>query len=127
MKSRLLTVTALATLLASLAIAAEETNPIKQAMDFAHKAPKGEPKVSDKIIDGSAPEADIKKTLDLYKAMVDTKPPKGDQADYKARVVKLIAATEEVIAKKPDAAAHYKEAVNCKACHSEHKSTPPGK
>jgi hypothetical protein len=126
MKSRFLTVTTFAALLASLAFAAEETNPIKQAMDFAHKAPKGEPKVSDKIIDGSAPEADVKKTLDLYKAMIDTKPPKGDQAAYKAKVEKLVAATEEVIEKKPEAAAHYKEAVNCKACHSEHKSTPPG-
>ena len=34
---------------------------------------------------------------------------------------KLIAATEEVVEKKPDGVAHYKEAVNCKACHSEHK------
>jgi hypothetical protein len=69
----------------------------------------------------------VKKTLDLYKAMADTKPPKGDQAAYKEKVQKLIAATEEVVEKKPDATAHYKEAVNCKACHSEHKAAPPGK
>jgi hypothetical protein len=102
---------------------AEEDNAIKQAMKFAHKAPKGEKKLSDKIIDGTADEADVKKALDLYKAMADVKPPKGDQADFKAKVEKLVAATEEVVAKKPDAAAHYKEAVNCKACHSEHKES----
>ena len=59
--------------------------------------------------------------------MLDTKPPKGDQAAYKEKVQKLIGATEEVIEKKPDAAAHYKEASNCKACHSEHRLPPPGK
>ncbi len=126
MKARF-TVTALAAIATSIAFAAEETNPIKDAMKFAHKAPQGEKKLSDKIIDGTAPEADVKKTLDLYKAMLDTKPPKGDQAAYKEKVEKLIAATQEVVDKKPDAAAHYKEAVNCKACHSEHRLPPPGK
>jgi hypothetical protein len=127
MNPRFLTVTVLAAVATSIAFAVEDTNPIKDAMKFAHKAPQGEKKLSDKIIDGSAPEADVKKTLDLYKAMVDTKPPKGEQAAFKEKVQKLIAATEDVVEKKPDAAAHYKEAVNCKACHSEHKSAPPGK
>ena len=126
MNTRFLTVAALVAVATSIALA-EETNPIKDAMKFAHKAPQGEKKLSDKIIDGTAPEADVKKTLDLYKAMLDTKPPKGDQAAYKTKVEKLIAATEEVVEKKPDATAHYKDAVNCKACHSEHKSAPPGK
>lgn len=115
---------AISTLLAaSLAFAAEESNPIKEAMVFAHKAPKGEKKLNEKIVDGTAAEADIEKTLRLYQAMVDTKPPKGDPAEFKAKVAKLIAATEEVVAKKPGAVAHYKEAVNCKACHSEHKKS----
>src|SRR5258708_363853 len=127
MKSRFFTAVALAAVATTIAFAVEETNPIKDAMKFAHKAPQGEKKLSDKIIDGTAPEADVKKTLDLYKAMLDTKPPKGDQAAYKVKVEKLIAATEEVVEKKPDATAHYKDAVSCKACHSEHKSAPPGK
>ena len=38
-----------------------------------------------------------------------------------------VAATEEVVEKKPDAIAHYKDAVNCKACHSDYKNSPPGK
>jgi hypothetical protein len=120
MKLRLFPILTITALAASL-VFAEEDNAIEAAMKFAHKAPKGEKKLSDKIIDGTADEADVKKALDLYKAMADVKPPKGDQADFKERTEKLIAATEEVIAKKPDAAAHYKEAVNCKACHSEHK------
>lgn len=127
MNIRFLTVTAFVAIVASIAIAAEESNPIKEAMKFAHKAPQGEKKLSEKVIDGTAPEADVKKSLDLYKAMLDTKPPKGDQAGFKVKVEKLIAATEEVVEKKPDAIAHYKDAVNCKACHSEYKNSPPGK
>lgn len=125
MKLSIVSSVVLAVLATSFAFAAEETNPIKDAMKFAHKAPKGEKKVSDRIIEGTASEEETKKTLELYKAMVDTKPPKGDQAEFKAKVAKLITATEEVVGKKPEAAAHYKEAVNCKACHSEHKMPPP--
>lgn len=106
--------------------AAEDDNPIKQAMVFAHKAPRGEKKLNEKIADGTASEADIQKALELYKAMADTKPPKGEAAAFKERTVKLIAATEEVIAKKPDGVEHYKAAVDCKACHNEHRKIPAG-
>ena len=105
----------------SAAFAADDNNPIKDAMKFAHKAPKGEKKLNEKIVEGTADEADVKKTLDLYKAMLDTKPPKGEPVAFKEKVAKLIAATEAVVAKKPGAAAGYKEAANCKACHGDHK------
>lgn len=124
MKRHLFTALAATTLVASFAFAADDdNNPIKDAMKYAHKAPKGEKKVNEKIADGTATDEEIKKTLDLYKAIGDTKPPKGDPADFKAKMAKLIDATEEVVAKKPEGVAHYKEAVNCKACHSEHKGS----
>ncbi|MDB6155499.1 MAG: hypothetical protein JWL90_3952 [Chthoniobacteraceae bacterium] len=100
----------------------KEFEPIEKAMKFAHKAPKGEKKVSDRIIDGTASEEELQKTLVLYKAMADTKPPKGDAGAFKDRVAKLIDVTENVVAKKDGATAAYKEAINCKACHSEHKA-----
>ena len=99
-----------------------EFKPIEDAMKFAHKAPKGTPKVSDKIVDGTVSDEDLKKTLELYKAMADTKPPKGDAAAFKEKVAKLIGATEDVVAKKDGAGAAYKQAANCKACHSDHKA-----
>ncbi len=95
--------------------------PIANAMKYAHKAPKGEKKVSDRIIDGTASDEELKKTLELYKGMADTPPPQGDAAAFKEKVAKLIGATENVVAKKDGAAAAYKEAVDCKACHSEFK------
>src|SRR3954452_10690179 len=96
---------------------AEEDNAIKQAMKFAHKAPQGEKKLNEKIAEGTASDADMKKALEMYKAMADTKPPKGDQAAFKEKVAKLVSATQELVDKKQEGVAHYKEAVNCKACH----------
>ncbi len=110
----------------ALALAAEDDNPIKKAMVFAHKAPRGEKKLNEKIVEGTAAEADVKKALDLYKAMADAKPPKGDAAAFKEKTNKLIAATEEVIAKKPEGVDHYKTAVDCKACHSEFRKMERG-
>lgn len=100
---------------------AEEDTATKKAMKYAHKAPQGEKKLNEKIADGTATDEEIRKALELYKAMVDDKPPRGEQAAYKEKVVKVIAATEELVAKKKEGVAHYKEAINCKACHSEHK------
>ena len=114
------------TFTAALAVTAfsadEEFKPIEDAMKFAHKAPKGTPKVSDKIGDGSVSDEDLKKTLELYKAMADTKPPKGDAVAFKEKVAKLIGATEDVMAKKAGAGPAYKDAANCKACHKDHKA-----
>ena len=122
-RMKLLPVLALTAALALKGFAAdEEFKPIADAMKFAHKAPKGTPKVSDKIIDGTVSDEDLKNTLELYKAMADTKPPKGDAAAFKDKVAKLIAATENVAAKKEGAGPAYKEVVNCKACHSDHKA-----
>ena len=84
MKSRLLSALAMTVFATSLAFA-EDDNAIKQAMKFAHKAPKGEKKLNEKIAEGTAEEGDIKKALDLYKAMVDVKPPKGDQGEFQGQ------------------------------------------
>ena len=117
-----LTVLALTVTLALSAYALDaKYQPIADAMKYAHKAPKGEKKVSDRIIEGTASEEEIKKTLELYKAMANTEPPKGDPAAFKEKVAKLIGATEDVLAKKEGATAHYKEAVDCKACHKDFK------
>lgn len=110
-----------ATVLASSFALAAEDGPIKKAMQTVHKAPKTEKKLSEKIIEGTATDEEKQTALALYKAMADAKAPKGEQAAFAAKVAKLIGATEEVVAKKPDAIAHYKEAVNCKACHTDHK------
>ena len=47
-------------------------------------------------MNGTVSDEDLKKTLELYKAMADTKPPKGEAAAFKDKVAKLI---QEIIAK----------------------------
>lgn len=91
-------------------------------MQIAHKAPKGEKKICEKIVEGTASDEELKKTVEAYKAAVDCKPPKGDAAAFKEKFGKLLAAAEAAAAKKAGASADYKTAVNCKACHSEHKA-----
>jgi hypothetical protein len=121
MKLRTLSLTLLVLGTSTLLFAADDDNPIKKAMQLAHKAPKGEKKISEKIVAGTATDDEVKATLVAYKAIGDAKPPKGDAAAFKDKMVKLIAATEDVAAHKAGAADAYKEASNCKACHSEHK------
>lgn len=121
MKPQTLLYSTAALLTASLLIAAEPDSPIKKAMTVAHKAPKGEKKLCEKIVEGTATDAEIKTALDAYKSMADTKPPRGDEAAFKEKVAKLIAATEGVAAKKEGAVMAYKGAVNCKECHSQFK------
>ena len=129
MRYQFLTVMTVTALTMAAAVAEEDKGtisegdkePIKSAMQFAHKAPKGEKKLSQKIIEGNATDEELKKALRFYRGMVDSKPPKGDPAEFKARVIKLVTALEGVVEKKPKSMALYKEAVNCKACHSEHK------
>lgn len=121
MNLRTLSLVVLALGTSTIVFAADDDNPIKKAMQLVHKAPKGEKKISEKIVAGTATDDEVKATLDAYKAIGDTKPPKGDAAGFKDKMVKLIAATEDVAAHKAGAPEAYKEASNCKACHSEHK------
>lgn len=94
---------------------------IAKVMKTCHKAPKGEDPICKKAIDGKASPAEIKQLVACYKVLAGTKPPKGDEAGWKDKTSKLLAAAEGLEKGGPDAIAKYKEAVNCKACHSVYK------
>ena len=94
---------------------------ISKVMKDFHKAPKGVDPVSKKAGDGKATKEELKKLVEGYKAMAKAKPAKGTDASWKEKMTKLVAASEGLEKGLPDAAAKFKEAVNCKACHSEHK------
>lgn len=98
-----------------------DNDPIKVAMKTYHKAPKGVDPVCKKAVDGQATPAQIKELVAAYKSMAAAKPPKGDQASWKEKTSKLVAAAMALEKGSPGAAEQYKEAVNCKACHSVHK------
>lgn len=93
----------------------------KKFMKDFHKAPKGVDPVCKKAADGKASKDELAKLVAGYKAMCSAKPPKGDEASWKEKTGKLLEAAMALQKGAPDGAAKYKEAVNCKACHSAHK------
>lgn len=101
--------------------AADAKNPIKEAMQKYHKAPKGTDPVCKKAGAGQASKDEIKGMLAAYKAMAAAKPPQGDDASWKTKVAALVKATEALDNGAADGPAQYKAASNCKACHEPHK------
>lgn len=101
--------------------AAEGSNPTKEFMKKFHKAPKGVDPVCKKATDGKASPAELAALVAGYKAMCSAKPAKGDEASWKEKTGKLLEAAMALQQGAADGAAKYKEAVNCKACHSSHK------
>lgn len=94
---------------------------IKEVMKTYHKAPKGTDAICKKALDGKASPEELKKLVASYKVLITTKAPKGDAASWKEKTTKLLAAAQSLEKGETDAANKYKEAVNCKACHSAHK------
>ena len=90
-------------------------------MKTYHKAPKGVDPVCKKAQDGTATEKEIKELVAAYKKLTTTKPPQGDEAGWKKKTAALLGAAEGLEKHLPDAVAKYKDAVNCKACHSVYK------
>ena len=94
---------------------------IKEVMKTYHKAPKGTDPICKNALDGKASPEELKKLVAGYKVLAKATAPKGDAASWKEKTTKLLAAAQALEKGDADAASHYKEAVNCKACHSEHK------
>jgi nitrate/TMAO reductase-like tetraheme cytochrome c subunit len=117
----LATLIAIASLVGHLQAAEEKDNPIKEVMKTLHKAPQGVDATCKKASEGKASADELKKLVAGYKKMVAAKPPKGDDASWKEKTAKLLTAAEGLEKGGTDALAKYKEAVNCKACHTVHK------
>ena len=100
--------------------AADKAKPtIKDVMKDYHK---GDDALCKKVAGGKASKDELKKIVEAYAALPDAKPPKGDEKEWKDRATKLLDAAKGVQAGKADALAKYKDAVNCKACHTAHKA-----
>ncbi len=99
----------------------EHSDVIEEVMKTYHKAPKGVDPVCKKAVDGKASPEEIKKLVAAYKSLTTAKPPKGEASSWKEKTTKLLAAAQGLEKGGPEATAKYKEAVNCKACHSAHK------
>lgn len=106
----------------SLHVSADDKNIIHDIMEKHHK---GKEAPVQTVLAGKADEKLLKEFLAYYTSMAAQKPPKGDEAAWKKRTATLVEATQGLIDKKANALETFKEASNCKACHTDHK--PPKK
>lgn len=97
-------------------------NPIEQAMEKYHKAPKGQDPVCKKASTGTASKEELAGMVKAYTAMCAAKPPQGDATSWKEKTGALLKAAQDLQAGKAGAVDAYKAAVNCKACHSVHRA-----
>lgn len=118
---RAIAVVAVAVLFVSVGatpIAADEKLTIETIMEKGHK---GKEAPVQTISAGKADEKLIKQFLTYYEFMATQKPPLGDEAAWKKKTGAVVEALKGLEAKKPGAADAFKAAVNCKACHTDHK------
>ena len=69
----------------------------------------------------AATPEELKQLTIAYKEMLKAKPPRGDEKSWQEKTGKLLAAAEALHKGQSDGLPRFKEAVNCKACHSAHK------
>ncbi len=91
---------------------------IKTVMKTYHKP---DDALCKKVSGGSASDAELGTILKAYQDICAATPPKGDKAAWVKRCQTLIGAVKKIRAKDATGTAEYKAAVNCKACHTEHK------
>lgn len=82
---------------------------------------KGQDNICKRVGAGTASKEDIAKLVEYYAELPHNKPPKGDQKSWDEKTAALVKAVNGIKSGAPDAAAKFKEAVNCKACHSVHR------
>ena len=96
-------------------------NAIKEVMKKAHM-PFGKA-LANKVAGGKGSAEDKLALLDLYITLVETHPPKGDEASWQALSGRAALAAAKVAVGREGAEKELQAAMNCKACHDAHK--PP--
>jgi len=90
---------------------------IKEVMKMAH----GKDGLRNKVVDGTATKEEKEKLLELYTALSQNKPPKGDEKDWQERTGKLVKAAKDVVAGKAEGIKGLPQPADCMACHSMHR------
>jgi len=113
---------AFSSLIAAAAFAAGDANHevIEKVMK---EGMKGDTSLHAKVVAGTATAEETKTLTDLIHTMTGTKAPVGEQSDYDKKIAALVAGIDAIQGgnKSPEALAAYKEAGNCKSCHTAHK------
>jgi hypothetical protein len=91
---------------------------VKAIMEETHK---GADNPASEVRHGRGTEEQQKILLKAYEELAAMKPPRGDAAGWKARTGAVIAALNDVIAKKGGAVDRLYSATDCRACHDQHR------
>lgn len=110
-----LAVAALASFLVDSSAQDKAKYTIKDVMKKAHKEG-----LLKSVASGKASKEDKEMLIELYTALGQNKPPKGDAASWKDKTEALVSAAKEA-AKDAKAGAKVQKAANCMGCHSAHK------
>lgn len=71
---------------------------------------------------GKLSDDDLNQMLELYGLMVAMTPPKGDKEHFQQLTQSLMVATKGLLAKSPGADDDFRQAVDCKSCHAQHRA-----
>jgi hypothetical protein len=118
-----------ALLLAALALPAQQSKnkkpppkpapkSVKQIMEETHK---GADNPASEVRHGRGTEEMQKILLKAYVDMAAMKPPVGDAKSWQAKTGAVIAAINDLIAKKPGAVDRVYSTTDCRACHDPHR------
>jgi hypothetical protein len=101
--------------------AADNAKPKYDIEEVMKKGMKGKSSLFAKVAGGKASKEEQQKMLDMFEALGQNKPPKGDEGDWKKRTTALVLATKDMIAGKANAGQSLRKAANCGACHKAHR------
>lgn len=91
---------------------------IEEVMKKAHHRTTGLLRI---VLSGTATGAQKAELLELYEALAENKPSKGDQADWAKRTALLVDAARAAVDGNTGAGEMLSRASSCKSCHSAHK------
>jgi hypothetical protein len=91
---------------------------IKEVMKATQK---GDDAIGKRVAKGQGTQEDFAKLVEYFESLPLCSPEKGDQASWNAKATALVKSARALKAGEPNALAAYKQAANCKACHSVHK------
>ncbi len=94
---------------------------IKDVMKMAHQG--GGMSLRAKVLRGQASAEEKEKLVELYTALGENKPPKGEAAAWKERTGAILEAAKAVAKGEEGAGAKLERATNCTACHQAHRSS----
>ena len=102
---------------------AKPKHAIKDVMREAHVGPEGGMSLLMRVVGGNASDEEKQQLLDLYISLAENEPPRGELKAFQDKTRPIIIAAAKVVVGREGAGAELRKAVNCAACHRDHK--PP--